>query len=240
MKILTLSLPLFFALTGIAGADTLNLTFTTLPSTQLNGSYNGFVGGSMKTGSGPDILFNNLVCDDFLAVTFVPSGPDLYTMESIGASLAGSKFGIGDISQYEAAALLINGDGASLTGLTNVGTPEDITSYQYALWRLFASDAQINAELGSNGTANYGNSGALMSQALLDVASSSGQYQQVYDALRIYTPDPIPGGPQEFLQLNPIQSQGSPAPEPFSMLLMGTGLIVVSVMAKRLRRLQGR
>jgi len=220
-----LSLPI---LATASGAATLTITFTTLPSTYENSTYNGAVGGVFNAGGLAAQPFDNLVCDDFLAVTYVPSGPDLYTEESIAdPSLQGAKFGSDDITQYEEAALLIAGDGGALPGLSHTTNPDEITSYQYAIWRLFTPDSAIGQELPQGDPVNFGTSSMLMGLALQDV-DSGARFQSIYDALRIYTPDPVPGGPQEFLQID-----SSSVPEPVSMLLVGAGMIVVAWFSRR-------
>ena len=227
MRPFTLALLSVPILTTAAGASTVLITFTTLPSTYENSTYNGAVGGVFNAGTVAAQPFENLVCNDFLAVTYVPSGPDLYTEESIaGSSFEGAKFGSGDTTQYEEAALLIAGDGGALPGLSHAATPDEITSYQYAVWRLFTPDSAMSQELPSGDPVNFGTSSMLMGLALEDVGSGS-RFQSIYDALRIYTPDPVPGGPQEFLQID------SSVPEPISMLLVGAGLIVVGCFSRR-------
>ena len=94
------TLMLFAAAIGSATAafaDTAVVTFTTLPYTELNGSYgsssatyNGYVGATVN-----GIPSQWLICDDYADETMVPSGPlifDYSTIASLG-NPAGLHFG---------------------------------------------------------------------------------------------------------------------------------------------------
>jgi len=74
--------------------------------------------GGSNSGSGAAQLFDNLICDEVLATTYIRCGQDLYNEEPLTAlSLIGAKFGTDDMTDYEAAAVLIAGDWGSLPGL---------------------------------------------------------------------------------------------------------------------------
>src|SRR5690242_3433048 len=116
------------------------ITFDTLPKTNQNGTYNGFVGGTMN-----GLRFDDLICDDFIPTTYVPSGPWQYEISFLTGpdALEFARFGSDATAKvkYQQAALLLLGDGTqNLPGLANVDSAYDITSYQYALWRIFTPD----------------------------------------------------------------------------------------------------
>jgi hypothetical protein len=220
------SMAIIFALLSgsLASANTL-VTFTNLPAVYLNGSYNGFVGGYF--GSSSTTQFDDLICDDFLHATMVPSGPWNY-IESTLSTLENTRFGAADILDYEAASLLMIGDGNGIAGLEHVTSPQDVTSYNYAIWRLFTPDSAMETS-GSN--PNFGTSTALMNLALADVNLPNAQslYGDDFSLLRIWTPGDGASQNQEFLQVT------TPTPEPTTAVLLLTGglFIFVGIMLKK-------
>jgi hypothetical protein len=184
------------------------ITFNTLPTTYEDGTYNGFLGATI------DGQLSSIVCDDYTHSTQVPSGPWTY-QESVLSSLTYARFGnsAAAVKEYEAAALLLAGDGSTLAGLVNVTNPNTISAYQYALWALF--DPSV---------ASFGNSASLLNTAELD--ASSGTVYVAYAELRVYTPAGSAAGNQEFLGL-------VSTPEPGTAATMGIGLLLLAAFMGR-------
>jgi hypothetical protein len=213
MKILIRS-ALGLALLSLQAVASL-ITFNTLPATNENGTYNGFVGATV------DGVFANIVCDDFYPTTEVPSGPWNYNL-SVLPSLTFARFGNDAVAvnKYREAAVLLGGDGGALAGLENVSDPDVISSYQYALWALFSPTV-----------ANFGNSPALLNIAGSDVAS--GTVYSAYRQLLVYTPSESAASNQEFLGMGGSRNGGSSVPEPGTTILLGLGLLASSLLGRK-------
>jgi hypothetical protein len=214
------------ALTLPSHASTIDVQFTTLPTDMENGTYNGFVGGTVN-----GIAFSNLICDDYDHTTYVPSGDlqyNVYTLADFGqARFAGEP---NSLQNYENAALLVY----SLQNLAVVNSyiPANqqltVGDLQYALWDTFTP--------GSGTTAN--SSGAL---AILNAASTSFRVPIDLDAsLRIYVPAAPFTSNQEFLQVQETvqpQINNSSVAEPATVALSITGLLSIgALLAKRRAR----
>lgn len=219
-----LPLLLFVAAIGSATAalaDTVAVTFTTLPYTELNGSYgspgatyNGYVGATVN-----GIPSQWLICDDYADETMVPSGPlifDYSTIASLG-NPAGLHFGGFRNAQtlYDEAAIL----NYNLYSLGPHASPVSVTDYQYAIWNLFDSSVTLNSS-----------QQALQASALSAVNSGANWLSGVYSNTLVYTPDPKTNswGNQEFLQY-----QGQTIPEPATYVLVGAVLTWLGTFRKQ-------
>jgi len=151
-----------------------------------------------NTGATVNGVATPLMCDDFSTETSVPSGPFQYNVTTL-ANLATAKFT--GLVNYETAAVL-------LWEFENSGG-SDPGGYNFALWDIFDPAA-----------GSYGDSVALLAGARNTVAA--GGIPQAYSALLIYTAIPV-GSNQEFLALD---APGG-VPEPGSMLLLGSGLLLL-------------
>jgi hypothetical protein len=151
-----------------------------------------------NTGVNVNGVYTLLMCDDFTTETYVPSGPFQYNVTTLG-NLSTAKFT--GLANYEAAAVL-------LWEFEN-GGQQDPGAYNFALWDIF-----------DPGAGAYGDSAALLAGARSTVAA--GGIPQAYSALLIYTAIPV-GSNQEFLALD---APGG-VPEPGSMLLLGSGLLLL-------------
>jgi hypothetical protein len=208
-----------FLLLSSAGAA--QIYFDTLPPTQENGTYNGFIGGTMD-----GVRFDNLICDDFVPTTYVSSGPwgfDLSGLSGPG-QLEYARFGeaLDAISKYEQAALLLAGDGTSkLPGLMHVSSGGEITSYQYAIWRLFTPARDMSAH--GAALVNPGTSDLLLSVVASEDLSDP-RFTPVYQDLRIWTPGESAKSNQEFLQVVPTPEPGTWTMVGISVALLGMAL----------------
>jgi len=214
---------LFAAAAPFIGAT--QITFDTLPETYQNGTFNGFVGGMID-----GVRFDDLICDDFVPTTYVPSGPWEYELSFLTEPnpLEFGRFGSDPTAKkkYEEAALLLVGDGTQyLPGLLNVHSAEDITSYQYALWRLFTPDSAMYG----HGVAviNPGDSDLLLNRVRAEDLFSPG-FQGAYSRLHIYTPSRSAASNQEFVQAGGV-------PEPATWMMAGAGTLLLLVLVVRRR-----
>ena len=202
--------------------------FTTLPSTQGNGTtntqsntYDGEAGGTI---GGTAVA--ELVCDFISASTSVPSIVD-FSVETL-ASLSGVNFTSGyapisghtltEVQAYDTAAVLMT----ELNAATPAGNAQTIADFQYAIWNLMlpaGADGGIKDNpLDAAATANQVN-------AFAAVTATTPTAQTIADeqALVIYTPVPGYTSNQEFIGLNTPTSN----PEPSTwVLLAGLGLLL--------------
>jgi hypothetical protein len=204
--------------------------FTTLPSTQGNGTLNSsqaltYDGEAGATIGGSAVA--ELVCDFMAASTNVPSGPLDYSVETI-ASLSGVQFPSGyaqisghtltEVQAYDTAAVLMT----ELNAATPAGNAQTIADFQYAIWNLMlpagADGAIKDYTLDTAATANQTNAFAAVT-----AATPTAQTIAAEQALVIYTPTSQSVGNQEFVGLNtPIAN-----PEPFTwVLIAGLGLLL--------------
>ena len=209
----------------LSRAGATQIFFDTLPPTQQNGTYNGFVGGTID-----GVRFDNLICDDFVPATYVPSGPWAYDVSGLSGpdQLEYARFGeaFNAIAKYEQAALLLSGDGTSkLPGLLHVSSADDITSYQYAIWRLFTPGREMRAH--GAALVNPGTSDLLFS-TVMDENLADPRFIPVYQDLRIYTPGASARSNQEFLQV-------VSTPEPGTWTLVGISAALLGIATYRRR-----
>ncbi|MGO9241026.1 MAG: hypothetical protein ACLQBJ_09465 [Bryobacteraceae bacterium] len=211
---------------AMASAGTVTVAFTTLPVNQAGGYYVGFAQATV--GASLDI---DLLCDDIDHTTYVPSGPFSYYLSSLPQLQNVRWTGPNqqaELTNYETAAVLLY-EFAALGAVSN----DTAGAYNFALWDLFDPSAPT-----------YG-TGPTGSAALLTGAESivaSGGIAAAYDELEVLTPTPGAASNQEFLFLEQNDTviisgapgNGSSAPEPRTPLLLGSGLIALVILSKRL------
>lgn len=194
------------------------VSFTGLPADSERGTYNGFASGTIDGSP-----FNDLICDDYSHITYVPSGGLDYNVSTLDSlqyarfvSPGGPK--ATDIANYEAAAILVQG---------LIDNPGQVADYQYALWELFTPTAS-NYYPGAN---------ALLTNALNLVQVDASGYTDLFSKLRVYTPAANFASNQEFLEIDPPAT----VPEPASVILLLTGVafILAGRMRRRVRRADG-
>ncbi|HXK04651.1 MAG TPA: PEP-CTERM sorting domain-containing protein [Verrucomicrobiae bacterium] len=214
------------ALAATAFGDTIQ--FQSLPANTQYGTYNGFLTAAVN---GVD---SELVCDDYLHTTYVPSGPFTYEVSTLtGANpLQYARFvnpndWSQSVTQYEEAAYLV-------LQLSQQSAPHDLTAdYQYALWSLFTPSTPIQST----------SAAALMSQAAAAV-STAQMDPLLYSRLRIYTPVTPYTSNQEFLGLadpspdspGDLASQAAPEPSTGILLCVGAAMVMASALMKKLGR----
>jgi hypothetical protein len=213
-----------FALLSVAAchASTIVLAATGLPSTLENGNY----GTSDETYNGFAIatiggIANQwIICDDYTHDTPVPSGNMVYDLSTVGGGnpLANVRFtGGNEVQNYDEAAVLVWQLYEYVSATGTKALANTITDYQYALWNIFDSGVQVNA-----------NQSALQAEALNMVQTQAAMLASaVYPEVRVYTPDPNGGstGSQEFMQYV--------APEPGTLALVAGALLIAAGLKMR-------
>jgi len=214
--------------------------FTTLPTTQGNGTTNSqgnvYDGEAGATIGGTYVA--ELVCDFISASTEVPSGPLDFSVETT-ASLSGVQFTSGyaqisgntltEVQAYDTAAVLMS----ELNAATPGGTAQTIADFQFAIWNLMlpagVDGSTKDFALDAAATTNQVN-------AFAAVTAATPTAQTIADeqALVIYTPTSQSLGNQEFVGLNTPMVN----PEPSTWVLMaGLGLLLcVPQVRSRARR----
>jgi hypothetical protein len=222
---------LFISSISLSYADTVTLTFNSLPTTYQDGSYSISASDATYNGYVPTtingIFHELLICDDSAHDTDVPSGPDVYYFSTLtnpapladGTSAvrftsSNAILNITGTEEYEAAAVL-------LTQLAAFSNPSanTITDYQYALWNIFTpgNEPVNNTQL------------ELDTAAIALVQAGAISTQADYSNLVIYTPSVGFTNNQEFLALT------ATAPEPASWALMALLTLLLAVPKMRSR-----
>ena len=192
------------------------IQFVSLPGNTENGTYNGYVGAKVD-----GVLFNNLICDDYLDITYVPSGPftyDVGTLGNLATALFATQAGVPldtAVTRYRAAALVLNDINSD---------PANVARYQYALWDIFTPAAP-----------SYQNSAQLAADLLAEASAPPGGNAAIYQRLVIYTPSGSRN--QEFLQLANASYEQAAVPEPDTRWLAvgATAFFALGLWARRYR-----
>jgi hypothetical protein len=186
---------------GLCHGDTVTMLFTSLPTVQMDGTYNGW---AMATING--VPGQSVICDDYTHDTFIPSTVVFdYSLLTGPNPLQYARFS--SKQTYEVAAVLVT----EYAGLSHPSA-STVTDYQYALWNLF-EPSSAPATLAQKG---------LQSSAVSLVLANSPQATAAYDRLEIYTPVTLYASNQEFLEV-------SSAPEPgLGPLLAVLGITLIA------------
>lgn len=199
----------FLALTMMASATPVTISFTGLPSQTAGGYYVGYSQATITTPTNTFVNFD-LMCDDFGSITTFPSGPFTYNVSTL-ADLTQVRFQQPNVlNNYRAAAILLyNFDGLGPVSASVAG------DYNFALWELFSPAA----------TPAYGNAATLLANAFTQVANGPAANAAAYSQLRIFTPTGKAISNQEFLGITTRTFGGSNVPEPATYAMLGSALI---------------
>jgi hypothetical protein len=205
---------LWLACAGSAHAD-LSMQLTGLPSTTSGGYY---VGTYQVTVNGTPM---NLICDDFTKeitqgetwTATLLSGTQIGSMKFANAASYGN--GATTATQAYQEVFWLSSQ------LVNPANSSSVGAIHFAIWTVL-DPAVTGAPTGD---------GAASTAYWLNLAGQSQNYSSVVMSnYQVYAPNPF-NSSQEFIGVNQ-----SPVPLPPSVMLMGTGLIGVVGLRKRLKR----
>ena len=210
---------IFLALTISALASTIvTIDFTTLPSNTAGGYYVGYSQANITTALNQQFSSFDLICDDFVHTTNIPSGPFQYAVSTLPSLTDVRWIGNDKLKNYEIAAVLL------YQFDQNLGTV-DPGGYNFALWHLF----------NPNSAPNYGDSATLIANATNIVNAGGGITTDAYKQLRVFTPIGNSTSNQEFVGVSSNTFGGSPVPEPETLGLIGFALVGLSFLRRNLR-----
>jgi hypothetical protein len=218
----------------VAGhASTVILDATGLPGAFENGTYgssgatyNGFVTSTIN-----GVPNQMIICDDFSHTTQVPSGNMVYDFSTLGGvgQLQNARFtGPNMTANYDEAAVLLWELSNYVSTNGSHASADTITDYQYSIWNIFDP---YNSFSNPQGVKVNSNQTALQTAAVNMVDTQPAMLSaDVYQDVRIYTPDPNGGstGSQEFLQFS--------TPEPGSLLMVIAGAALIGAAGAARRR----
>jgi hypothetical protein len=190
--------------TGSALADSIvNMQFTGVGGNNAGGVYTYPYNFSIN-GKAPV----SLICDSYDNEVIVGE-----TWQAKVTSLVGGKGLFGNqLLDYKAAGLIFK---SILNGTLNANAGN------YAIWGLFSANAQSSSYFQSSGA------GAIETQYLAWAATAP---KSAFNGLRLFTPvagtQSWGGTPQEYIEFSPV-------PEPGTLALFGTGLLILSGLIRR-------
>lgn len=214
---------LFLSLTAslLSASSLVQVSFTTLPGQIADGEYVGYSNASV-TGT---VLGNTLndanlqvICDDLLHNTAVPSGPFGYIasdflnpLSPASTDLSSVRFqNSSEVTNYEVAAILL----WEYNGLSMANQASLAGDYNFALWKLFDPSADT-----------VGTSGTLLSAAETQQTLGATVNQDAYKHFVVLTPNVDAASNQEFLTEIASPVRTPTVPEPVTLILSGVGLI---------------
>jgi hypothetical protein len=176
---------LLFSLTSCY-ASTVTMFFTGLPSTNENGTYNGFATATVN-----GIPSQLLICDDYNDTTYVPSSSNMIYDYSTLTGADPLQYAMFSKANYDEAAVLVYE--LAETPNPSAATIED---YQYALWNLMTPSVSLVAGRVTQEQALQANALAMVNNA----ADAKFLSSTVYAYTDVYTPTAAYAGNQEFFE----------------------------------------
>jgi hypothetical protein len=190
--------------------------FTGLPSTNENGTYNGFATAIVN-----GIPNQLLICDDYNDTTYVPSSSNMIYDYSTLNGADPLQYAMFNKTNYDEAAALVY----ELAETANPSA-DTIMDYQYALWNLMTPGVSLVP-------GHIAQEQALQASALAwvnNAADAKFLTSTVYAYTDIYTPTAAYAGNQEFLEYS--------TPEPNLAWPAGFLLLLAAVGMKFRRKIQ--
>lgn len=204
---------------SVCGATTVKLYFTALPTSYVNGTFNGF-----STANVAGIDNQLLLCDDTKHNTYmatpVEDRPLTYDVIRFdGASVVGLMYADRGVTVYKQAAVLLYQFVNVAGGMSASG--DTVANYQYAIWNLMNPDWALYQPVPEQ---------LLQANALAMVQNGNPAVMgPIYSSMLVYTPASVSMPNQEFLQLTP-----EPGTSWLLACALGMGGVVMGF--RRLRR----
>lgn len=207
----TVLLGIVFVLTssGVAQATATGFKLTGAGNIVDNGYYVGPYTATITGGSTLQIICDNFNTSVHVGLTWTAIANTFSNPNFLSAvKLAGSgTTGKSALQNYEAAAWLAE------QILANMGNKTKVGDLQFALWAIFSSQAKSSPGFDAAALAYY--------NTAINGVYTTSQFSNV----TFWTPNPL-NASQEYITVTPV-------PEPSTVLLLGVGLLIFAVMARR-------